>query len=86
LDNLRRQLQLDSEKTPEALEDYGNTVSSTIPILIHDLRAAGRLRPGKQTLLVGFGVGLSWAGCAWTETWQAQQCQSETDEADTQAA
>ena len=59
---------------PEALEHYGNTVSSTIPILINDLRAAGRLRPGKQTLMIGFGVGLSWAGCAWTETWQATQC------------
>jgi hypothetical protein len=28
------------------------------------------LQPGVQTLLIGFGVGLSWAGCSWTETWQ----------------
>jgi 3-oxoacyl-[acyl-carrier-protein] synthase-3 len=69
LDHLRTRLSLDQEHVPEALEEYGNTVSSTIPVLIHDLRHAGRLRPGKQTLLVGFGVGLSWAGCAWTETW-----------------
>ena len=40
---------------------------------MHDLRAAGRLRPGTQTLLIGFGVGLSWAGCSWTETWQPRQ-------------
>ena len=66
-------MNLDDEHTPEALEEYGNTVSSTLPILIHDLRESGRLQPGKQTLLVGFGVGLSWAGCAWTETWQAKQ-------------
>jgi hypothetical protein len=26
--------------------------------------------------LVGFGVGLSWAGCVWTETWQARQVQA----------
>ena len=26
------------EQMPLALEEYGNTVSSTIPILIHDLR------------------------------------------------
>ena len=57
-------MNLDEEQMPVALAEYGNTVSSTIPILMHDLRAAGRLRPGKQTLLVGFGVGLSWAGCA----------------------
>lgn len=53
----------------------GNTVSSTIPLLIGDLRNSGRLRPGKRTLLIGFGVGLSWAGCQWTETWSAQQAQ-----------
>jgi 3-oxoacyl-[acyl-carrier-protein] synthase-3 len=76
LDHLRERLSLDREHTPEALEQYGNTVSSTIPILIRDLRQLGRLRPGKQTLLVGFGVGLSWAGCAWTETWSARQVQA----------
>jgi 3-oxoacyl-[acyl-carrier-protein] synthase III len=69
LDHLRARLSLDLEHTPEALEEYGNTVSSTIPILIHDLRKSGRLQPGKRTLLIGFGVGLSWAGCVWTETW-----------------
>jgi 3-oxoacyl-[acyl-carrier-protein] synthase III len=80
LDHLRERLNLDQEKVPEALEEYGNTVSSTLPILIHDLRKSGRLRPGKQTLLIGFGVGLSWAGCSWTETWEAQQVQA-TDKA-----
>jgi 3-oxoacyl-[acyl-carrier-protein] synthase-3 len=72
LNHLRTRMNLDREVTPEALELYGNTVSSTIPILIHDLRASGRLKPGKRTLLVGFGVGLSWAGCTWTETWETQ--------------
>jgi len=69
LDHLREKLQLPPELVPLALEHYGNTVSSTIPILIHDLRKAGRLKCGVKTLLIGFGVGLSWGGCAWTETW-----------------
>ena len=86
LDHLRRRLKLDMEKMPEALEHYGNTVSSTIPILINDLRAGGQLRPGKQTLMIGFGVGLSWAGCAWTETWQATQCAHVPVEAHCEAA
>ena len=43
LEHLRERLSLDREHTPEALEQYGNTVSSTIPILIHDLRRSGRL-------------------------------------------
>lgn len=72
LDHLRARLDLDEEKMPEALREYGNTVSSTIPLLIHDLRCSARLRPGKQSLLIGFGVGFSWAGCVWTETWEAR--------------
>jgi 3-oxoacyl-[acyl-carrier-protein] synthase-3 len=51
------------------LENYGNTVSSTLPILIHDLRAEKRIRTGTRSALIGFGVGFSWGGCAWTETW-----------------
>ena len=70
LEHLRVRLDLAEEQMPLAMQEYGNTVSSTLPLLMHDLRAAGRLRPGTQTLLVGFGVGLSWAGCSWTETWQ----------------
>jgi 3-oxoacyl-[acyl-carrier-protein] synthase-3 len=76
LNHLRERLSLDREHTPEALEQYGNTVSSTIPILIHDLRRSGRLQPGKQTLLIGFGVGLSWGGCVWAETWSPREVQS----------
>jgi 3-oxoacyl-[acyl-carrier-protein] synthase-3 len=68
---LRDRLEIPEEKFPLVLEDYGNTVSSTIPIMMHDLRLSGRLKPGMQSMLVGFGVGFSWAGCMWTETWQA---------------
>lgn len=78
LDHLRERLSLDLEHTPEALKDYGNTVSSTIPILIRDLRDSGRLTPGKRTLMLGFGVGLSWAGGVWTETFAAKQSQTQT--------
>jgi len=73
LEHLRDRLELDDQRVPIALEKYGNTVSSTIPILMHDLRATGRLRPGRRSLLIGFGVGFSWAGCTWTETWQGRR-------------
>jgi len=75
LQQLRERLNLNHEDVPIDLEDCGNTVSSTIPLLMHDLRACRRLKPGKRSLLVGFGVGFSWAGCVWTETWQGQQTQ-----------
>ena len=49
---------------PIVLQDCGNTVSSTIPIVIGALRTSGRLTPHAKNMLVGFGVGWSWAGCA----------------------
>ncbi len=68
LEQLQMRLGLDSEKLPIMLENYGNTVSCTLPILISDLRRAGRIVPGTRSLLIGFGVGWSWAGCTWKET------------------
>lgn len=79
IDHLRNRLELDAERVPIDLDYCGNTVSSTIPILMHDLRASGRLKPGKRSMMIGFGVGFSWAGCLWTETWAAQQTLAETD-------
>jgi 3-oxoacyl-[acyl-carrier-protein] synthase-3 len=75
LDQLRQNMQLDVERVPVGLETVGNTVSSTIPLLMHDLRVSGRLRRGTRSLLAGFGVGFSWAGCLWTETWENKQVQ-----------
>ena len=69
LEHMWNRLGLDEVRMPLVMAEYGNTVSSTIPIVIRDLRADGRLVPGKQSMLIGFGVGLSWSGCLWRETW-----------------
>ncbi len=65
LDQLRQRLSLDAAHMPIVLENCGNTVSSTIPIVIDQLRRAGQLSEGEQSMLIGFGVGWSWAGCVW---------------------
>lgn len=61
LEALRRKLELPPERFLVDLE-CGNTVSSTIPIALARAQAAGVLKPGMQILLLGFGVGYSWAG------------------------
>ncbi len=76
LEHLRNRLDVEEERVPVNLHAQGNTVSSTLPILASDLRDSGRLRPGKQTMMISFGVGLSWAGCLWRETWEAKQAGS----------
>jgi 3-oxoacyl-[acyl-carrier-protein] synthase-3 len=61
LDHLQRKLSIPEEKFVVALETVGNTVSSTIPIALWQSVSAGRLRGGALVMLVGFGVGYSWA-------------------------
>lgn len=65
LENLRERMGLSIERLPECMKDVGNTVSSTIPILIDRLQRDGKLRAGMLSMLVGFGVGYSWGGCLW---------------------
>jgi 3-oxoacyl-[acyl-carrier-protein] synthase-3 len=86
LEQLRHEMHLDEARMPTVLRDYGNTVSSTIPIIMHDLRASGRLRRGTKCLMAGFGVGFSWAGCLWTETWENKAVATGEAAADLEAA
>jgi 3-oxoacyl-[acyl-carrier-protein] synthase-3 len=62
LDHLRKRLKIPEEKFVLAMRHCGNTVSSTIPIAIKEVGAQGRIKPGALLMLVGFGVGYSWAG------------------------
>ncbi len=63
LSALRRKMKIPEEKMPCRFEDVGNTVSSTIPIVIEELMSSGKFAPGKKIALIGFGVGLSWSAC-----------------------
>jgi len=58
LDRLRAKLAIPEDRFVVALRDRGNTVSSTIPMALEPLVRDGRAR---RVLLVGFGVGYSWA-------------------------
>ncbi len=60
LNRLQAKLQIPTERFFVALRDFGNTVSSTIPIALHTALAEGRLKSGMRIMLVGFGVGYSW--------------------------
>lgn len=70
LDQLRRALDVSADRMPIRMEHVGNTVSCTLPILMQELRSAGEIDPQRWNMLVGFGVGLSWAGCLWQDTWR----------------
>lgn len=62
LDHLRKKLGIDPERFISSMGETGNTVSSTIPIALSDSVSDGKLVPGMKVVILGFGVGLSWAG------------------------
>lgn len=47
-------------KFPTNLEEYGNTSSASIPLLIDELYRNGTLKKGSRLIMAGFGAGLSW--------------------------
>ncbi|MCS3455402.1 3-oxoacyl-[acyl-carrier-protein] synthase-3 [Aeromonas sp. BIGb0405] len=63
LDKLRIKTGFTEEQFLISYEDYGNTVSSSIPLGIEKAIKQGKLKNGDKVLVCGFGVGYSWAGC-----------------------
>ena len=60
LEFLRKKMKIEKEKYYINLANFGNTVSSTIPIALYEAKQGGLLQG--NILLAGFGVGLSWGG------------------------
>ena len=63
LRQLKIKLGIPDEKWFQNIKHIGNTVSATIPIAIKQAKEAGLFKPNMKIMLMGFGVGLSIAGC-----------------------
>lgn len=63
LNYLRKKIKIPSEKFFIGMENCGNTVSSTIPIAMHDALKLDEFKNVKNVFIEGFGVGYSWAAC-----------------------
>ena len=61
LNFLRKKLKIKEEKFHYYMSEVGNTVSSTVPIVLYE-KLKNRELHG-NILLGGFGVGYSWGGC-----------------------
>lgn len=53
-------LDLPAEKVFINLDRWGNTSAASIPISLFEAIEQGRVRPGSNILLAGFGAGLTW--------------------------
>ena len=63
LNKLKKKLSILDSRWFNQIENIGNTVSATIPIAISILQDENKFSYSKKYLLMGFGVGLSVAGC-----------------------
>lgn len=54
------------EKFPVNMEEYGNTSSASIAILLDEINRKGMLKSGDQLILSGFGGGLSYGASLLT--------------------
>jgi 3-oxoacyl-[acyl-carrier-protein] synthase-3 len=63
-----RGLKLPMERFMVNIERYGNTSTASIPIAVCEAVQDGLLKRGDNTVLVGFGAGLTWGSLAlqWT--------------------
>ncbi|MFM0058073.1 ketoacyl-ACP synthase III [Paraburkholderia phytofirmans] len=66
LEALRKKMKVPEAKFPILMEQCGNTVSSTVPLALKQMKDDGLLTHGSRLMLLGFGVGYSWAGCMVT--------------------
>lgn len=62
LNHLRKKIGIPSEKFVIEMEYTGNTVSSTIPIVLNHMITENKILESQNILLAGFGVGYSWGG------------------------
>ena len=60
IESVAKRLKADKDKFPVNLNEYGNTSSASIPILLDELNRNGSLKQEEKLVLAGFGAGLSW--------------------------
>jgi len=59
---IRQAISIPEDKFYMCLEDFGNTISSTIPIAIYHALVNKDIKSGNTIMIEGFGVGYSWGG------------------------
>ena len=59
---VQQQLGIPDDKMVHNIERYGNTTAATIPILLAEAEASGKLHRGMKVAMVAFGSGFTWGG------------------------
>ena len=57
---VQKHLGLADEKVFNNIQKYGNTTAATLPLVFHEAKEAGRVRPGSLVCFTALGAGLHW--------------------------
>ena len=61
----RERFGIPEDKLYVNIDRVGNTVAASVPLCLHELRAAQRLREGDKVMFLAFGGGLTWGSSLW---------------------
>jgi 3-oxoacyl-[acyl-carrier-protein] synthase-3 len=65
IEGVQKALGLPPEKVPHNIERYGNTTAATLPLLFHECRSQGLIRPGMNVVFTALGSGLHWGAALY---------------------
>ena len=57
---VQKDLGLPDEKVFNNIQKYGNTTAATLPLVFHEAKREGRIRPGDLVGFTALGAGLHW--------------------------
>jgi 3-oxoacyl-[acyl-carrier-protein] synthase-3 len=60
IDHAMKELGIPAHKVVNNLDRVGNTSAASIPLVLAEAQAAGRLKSGELVMMCGFGAGLTW--------------------------
>lgn len=60
-----RQEGIPEEKFYKNLDEYGNTSSASIPLVLAEMVEKKLIKPNQKILMVAFGAGLTYSSCLW---------------------
>jgi len=59
-ESVQKQLGLPDDRIYNNIQRYGNTTAATLPLVFHEAKAEGRVRPGDLVAFAALGAGLHW--------------------------
>ncbi len=65
IDATRKRLNLPEDRFYVNIDRYGNTSAASVPICLHELRQAGRVKENDVVVFVAMGGGMTWGTSVW---------------------